>query len=185
MLLLEAVKSGFWSEFWEFKFSDAISTLSVVVALIVYIYQRKKDASDTVRQQAEAGRIARQQWIWLMLLEPNRAYVLGFFTRLEHALASMNHAKVRTEERTKARLEVESLLNEFERKFLSYFDGIDTGLASEYEELFDTLRTDLTRGLATFTDTNYFIEHKQLVSLVLRARSSFLSKLYTYSFATA
>lgn len=184
MFLLKAVEPGFWAKFWEFKLSDAISTLSVVVALVVYIYQRRKDARDATRQQIEAGRIARQQWIWLMLLEPNRDYVLDFFTRLEHALAPMNHAQVRTEERTIARLAVESLLNEFERRFLSYFDSIDAGLASENELLFDELRTNLTRGLALFTGNNYFVEHKQLVSLVLRARSAFLSKLYTYSFAT-
>lgn len=186
-LLLTAVPAaepGFWQKFLEFKLSDAISTLSVVVALLVYLYQRRKDARDAKEQGIVAARTARQQWVWLMLLEPNRDYILSFFTRLEHALLPMNHPQVRLDERIQIRLEVENLLNEFERRFLTYFDSIDPQLADANEVLFDQLRTDLTQGLAAFTGANYFEEHKQLVGLVLAGRSSFLSKLYKFSFAT-
>lgn len=184
-IVAPVAEPGFWQKFLEFKLSDAISTLSVVVALLVYLYQRRKDARDAKQQGLEAARTARQQWVWLMLLEPNRDYILSFFTRLEHALLPMNHPQVRLEERTQTRLAVENLLNEFERRFLTYFDSIDPLLAAENEDLFDTLRTDLTQGLSAFTGADYFVEHKQLVGLVLAGRSSFLSKLYAFSFATA
>ncbi|TGE26921.1 hypothetical protein [Hymenobacter metallicola] len=204
---------GFWEFKLSDAINSIIALMSVLIAFFVYRYQQDKDKRDYEQQRLEQHRaalikqeeqeraahiqtqeqvraaqqqerIAKQEWVRLLLIEPNREYILSFFTDLEEAMAVMNATPVLPVSRKRAVEATHRLLNEFERRFLTYFDSIDHDVANENKAIFDELRDTLIDTLAVFTDEDYITQHKSLITSILTARNSFLSKLYTFSFAT-
>ncbi|RZK28647.1 MAG: type II secretion system protein [Hymenobacter sp.] len=197
---------GFWANFLEFKLSDAINSvialMSVLMAVLVYRYQKDKDSRDYAqqnsqqilaaahqleekrRQNEQDERVARQEWIRLLLIEPNREYVLNFFRELEKGMDTLKHPPILDASKRLVRNTLEKALNEFEHRFLTYFESIDISASEENNILFDDLRDNLTNLVASADDNNYMQQHKELINLILKTRNTFLSNLYRFSFAT-
>lgn len=200
-------ETDFWNKFLEFKLSDAINSvialMSVLMAFFVYRYQVRKDNQDYAhqnsqqiisaahqlkekRRQAEQDeRVAKQEWIRLLLIEPNREYILKFFRDLEEGAVSLKTGIALDDSKGIIRDTLEKLINEFEQRFLTYFESIDMDASEENTILFDNLRDDINAIIILTDSENNIRQHKALLNTIIRSRNLFLSNLYKFSFATS
>lgn len=159
-----------------------IAAMSMLVAFLVYRYQRTQDERATAESARQQERTTRLEWVRLLIIEPNRDYILEFFLHLERTLGGANHAPLRLDERIQVASELDMHFREFDRRFLSYFDSINLlATHSSHRQLIEDLQETLSNDLDQFQDSDYLNSYRRMIQHVISCRNEFLSAIYSLS----
>lgn len=167
---------------WDYLRDVATLVLAIagtVVAFLVFNYQKTQDRNAAAESERQLSRATRLEWVRLLIIEPNRDYILAFFRRLENALQKINHDPFTFDNRLEMTSELDGLFREFDRRFLSYFDSI-TLLAqvSPHRALIEQLQEKMTVEVDAFSGYDHVATHRRMVQQVLACRNQFLAALY-------
>lgn len=156
-----------------------LAVASIVVAVLVFTYQKTQDRNAAAESARQLNRTTRLEWVRLLIIEPNRDYILEFFRRLENSLQKVNHDHLSLDHKIEIASEFDGLFREFDRRFLSYFDSISLiAGASPHRQLIEALQEKLTVEVDNFVGADYVLFHRRMVQSVIKCRNQFLAALY-------
>jgi hypothetical protein len=156
-----------------------LAVASIVVAVLVFTYQKTQDRNAASESARQLNRTTRLEWVRLLIIEPNRDYILDFFQRLEKSLQKVNHDHLSFDQQIEIASELDGLFREFDRRFLSYFDSISLlDGSSPHRQLIEALQEGLTVELDKFVGSDYVLFHRRMVQDVIKCRNQFLAALY-------
>lgn len=173
--LAQVVQEAAEPSWWDYVRDGAsvvIAVVGVVVAVMLFRSQRKQQLRDT-----------RLAWIRLFIIEPQSAFILGFFDALEADLSKISQDEVLQGSATIVG-RINTGFNKFDKRFLSYTDSIEGSvIPAQLRKQAEDLRDELADLIDNFDTDNSAGEVGKLVERAVLGRNKFLATLYSLSFS--
>lgn len=157
-----------------------IAICSIILAGYVFIYQRRKDNTNTLETQQQIEQNIKLRWFKELIIQPNLGDLENFFETL-HTLCPRFRTS-NDEEKMKVDEELKKEFSKIRRKLIDILLSVDSNLHTKVLSNHDDL---LDHIVNTIYDSNYNllddqIYNEQIENKILTSKNRLIGLIYNY-----